>query len=263
MSILLDALKKSEEQRQLGNTPDIHAPGDHRPDGENEGSRRWLTAALLAVSAVAIVWVVWAQYRPPAADEISESVSETPQLSEARPPGVTARAPAMPGAKKSRTPVESFDGESAEPAGADQQSPDDTAQRRELAQTFNQYQKPAEAEPVPSRKQAAPTRPKTPVPEQREPAPGPDESGPAVDTPLEPHISEPISYWELPQNVRDDMPEFRITVMVYADEPGDRFMLINGQRLVESESIDGVELVEIRRHGAVFRYRTYEFLVKG
>ena len=74
---------------------------------------------------------------------------------------------------------------------------------------------------------------------------------------------EPVSYWELPQNVRDGMPELRITVMVYDDDPVERFMLVNGQRLREKDSLEGVELEEIRRDGAVFRYRNYRFLVKG
>ena len=53
MSILLDALKKSEEQRQLGKAPSIHSPvaepGDGRP-----GSPQWIPLALMAVSAIAL-----------------------------------------------------------------------------------------------------------------------------------------------------------------------------------------------------------------
>ena len=53
-------------------------------------------------------------------------------------------------------------------------------------------------------------------------------------------------------------------MLVYAEKPEDRFLLINGQRLVEKEELTaGVVLEEIRRDGAVFRYRNYRFLVKG
>ena len=56
----------------------------------------------------------------------------------------------------------------------------------------------------------------------------------------------------------------RINVLVYAENPEDRFLLINGQRLVEKEELaDGVVLDEIRRDGAVFLFRNYRFLVKG
>ena len=81
---------------------------------------------------------------------------------------------------------------------------------------------------------------------------------------LKPHIAEPISYWELPQGVRDTLPEIRISVLVFAEDPGDRFVLSNGQRLVEKDELEGgLVLDEIRRDGAVFRYRKYRFLVKG
>jgi hypothetical protein len=81
---------------------------------------------------------------------------------------------------------------------------------------------------------------------------------------LEPHIAEPISYWELPQGVRDNLPEIKITVLVYADKPDDRFLLTNGQRMAEKDELqNGLVLDEIRRDGAIFLYRKYRFLVKG
>ena len=70
--------------------------------------------------------------------------------------------------------------------------------------------------------------------------------------------------WELPQGIRDSLPELHITVLVYAEDPQDRFVLVCGQRLVEKDSYqDGVILEEIRREGAVFLYRNYRFLVEG
>jgi hypothetical protein len=54
------------------------------------------------------------------------------------------------------------------------------------------------------------------------------------------------------------MPELKIMVLVYAEEAEDRFLLINGQRLVENEELEeGLLLEEIRREGAVFTYRNY------
>jgi hypothetical protein len=53
-------------------------------------------------------------------------------------------------------------------------------------------------------------------------------------------------------------------VLVYAESPEDRFVLVGGQRLVEKDEVDtGVVLDEIRRDGAVFLFRSYRFLVKG
>ncbi len=77
-------------------------------------------------------------------------------------------------------------------------------------------------------------------------------------------LQKPISYWELPQGIRDNLPEIKITVLVYAENPDDRFLLSNGQRMVEKDELDGgLVLDEIRKDGAVFLYRNYRFLVKS
>ncbi|NIP17056.1 MAG: GspB domain-containing protein, partial [Xanthomonadales bacterium] len=71
-----------------------------------------------------------------------------------------------------------------------------------------------------------------------------------------------ITYWQLPDSIRAELPEFRVRVMVYAERPEDRFILVNGQRLLEGDSLQpGLVVREIRRDGVVFSYRLYEFLV--
>jgi general secretion pathway protein B len=81
---------------------------------------------------------------------------------------------------------------------------------------------------------------------------------------LEPYVSEPLSYWQMPQSLRDSMPPLHITVLVYAEKPSDRFLLINGERLHEKETLsDGLVLEEIQRDRAIFTYRNYRFQVKS
>ena len=77
-------------------------------------------------------------------------------------------------------------------------------------------------------------------------------------------MTEPISYWQLPQSVRDSLGELRVSVLVYAENPQDRFLLVNGQRLREQESLeDGLLLLEIQRDRAIFSYRDYRFQLKS
>ena len=72
-----------------------------------------------------------------------------------------------------------------------------------------------------------------------------------------------VGYWELPDAIRADIPEIKFSVLVYAGEPADRFVLINGQRLAEGDSIQqGLVVEEIRRDGVVFSFRLYQFLVE-
>lgn len=259
MSILLDALKKSEEQRQLGKTPDIHGTGDHKPAGERKPAQLWLPLLLSIVAVVAMSWFGLKQYREPEMD----SVSGAPAVSERKAPLANSQPEQDGSGPVARTPVESFEAP-AEQAGPVEGGPagQDEQRRQELAQSFNQFKEPEPAatvaEPVATGAAAGPeAEAEVEVPS----------SQPAQQTaqarPVAPHESAPISYWELPQNVRDNLPEFHITVMVYAERPENRFLLINGQRMVENDSVNGVLLEEIQRHGAVFRYRNYRFLVKG
>jgi general secretion pathway protein B len=81
--------------------------------------------------------------------------------------------------------------------------------------------------------------------------------------PFRPGEPEPIGYWELPDAVRSSVPEIKFSVLVYAADPADRFVLINGQRLGEGDSVQaGLVIKEIRREGVVFSYRLYQFLVE-
>ena len=139
MSILLEALKKSEEQRQLGKTPDIHDPADHNPGGETKMGRLWIPLSMMAIAAVVITWLVWQQYRAPVLEAVSQSpeVSQR-QISAAGPDRADAGVPAQ----EDRTPVESYVAEDSEtqpgvePDGAEEQK------REELARSFSQFSEP-------------------------------------------------------------------------------------------------------------------------
>lgn len=254
MSILLDALKKSEEQRQLGKTPDIHDTVDHKPAGERKQAQLWLPLAMIVVAVVAMSWLGLKQFREPE----MESVSGEPAVSQRQAPQTNVQPQQAEPGSTPRTPVESFKAPAEQTAAVDSASPGQDEQRREeLAQSFNQFKKP---EPETAATELAGTDPAV---QKAEVPVAPVERQSTQPAPVQPHESTPLSYWELPQNVRDSLPEFQITVMVYAEKPENRFLLINGQRMVEKDNLNGVVLEEIQRHGAVFRYRNYRFLVKG
>jgi len=293
MSILLDALKKSETQRQLGKTPTIHTAVE-APDAARATEQQWIPLSMLALSAVAIAWFGWQQFREPEAalDQAGVEVVAMPQAVETpavETPLVDAPAVTPPAAEtpvvENQVPAEKAEPGSMKPEmGASlwnakkdladstnppANSPEEARERREkLSQSFNSYEAEkdtvtdTEVELSPTTVAKTSSDPATNQPRVAEEAP--------VATParrssrLQPHKSEPISFWQIPQALRDGLPEFRINVLVYAEKQEDRFLLINGQRLVEKEELtDGVVLDEIRRDGAVFLYRNYRFLVKS
>ena len=255
MSILLDALRKSEEQRQLGKPPSIHSPasgaGDARP-----GAQQWIPLTLIAVSAIAMAWIGWQQYRLPAAPATRDSVTEVAAASaqagaQVEPESGSGRGedkpeppPARPPQAALRTPVEGFRPETKALRNVTVMPPD--------VQADGQPAEPAASEAAPEVAAAAQSGGSAAA-----------EAKPR-ESRVERHVTEPISFWELPQGIRDGLPELHVTVLVYAERPQDRFVLVSGQRLVEKDEYgDGVVLEEIRRDGAVFQYRTYRFLMKG
>ena len=254
MSILLDALKKSEEQRQLGQAPDIHARSESSSGRGAVAAAPWLPILLVAIAAVVIATFSWRQYQEPEG-VAAEVVSEQPAVASRSAGEAVSRASREEVAPAASSPLATYTAPREEPAADTAADAGEDRQKRELAQSFNQFQRPASEEGAEaSGSQIAPAaqEPETTVasvPERR-PEPGP--TGP-----------QPVSFWELPQNVRDGMPELRITVLVYADNPDDRFVLVNGRRLGEQDTLEGVLLDEIRRDGAVFQYRNYRFLVRN
>ncbi len=255
MSILLNALKKSETQRQLGKTPTIHTALE-APDVERQTEQQWIILSMLAVSAVAIAWFGWQQFREPVdatgVDVLAiTQVEVNPALAEDPERGGMERTPSASLSNEKKSQTDSTIHPVADPVEA-------MERRARLSQSFSSYQ--AEKDTATGKEaDLPPTTVAQPVAEA-----APVATPAKRSTRSQPHQSEPISFWQIPQALREGLPEFRINVLVYAEKPQDRFLLINGQRLVEKEELAaGVILDEIRRDGAVFRYRNYRFLVKG
>jgi hypothetical protein len=75
---------------------------------------------------------------------------------------------------------------------------------------------------------------------------------------------EIISWWQVPEKMREGLPDLRISVLVYAEQPDNRFLLLNGERLKEGQELsNGLLLEEIRRDRAIFSYRNYRFFLKS
>ena len=278
MSILLDALRKSEEQRRLGEVPDIHSPmaSGHKAAGP---WRRWAVFGAIGVVSLAVAWFGWWQLSgtgsaPGASQERAELAVSRSAEADAQPArGLAVETaggdpvPAAPVSAEAETASEVAAGASSERPAVPRKSRVNesftTFEASPLVVAEQRSESPPRATPAAAQAVEAAVA-ATPDQTPAEPPPSavePRETGPAE---TDPRSTKPISFWELPQSVRDSLPDFRITVLVYADRPEDRFVLIGGNRLVEKDQlVDGLVLDEIRRDGAVFTYRNYRFLVEG
>ena len=281
MSFLLEALKKSEEQKHRGEIPTIHSA---TPQGPERGKSHLPLVAIVVLLLIVIAWLSWrtwftgeqaASVETPAGPEVAVTASAPPlspmpsqqpprQISEAatgqlaeRPAELIQRPQtAVPG-DASRTPVEKFEGETASWTATPQVNNSANPKTDENGSNSNtQALLPAEDEVARLSQQAASLG-----------EPGTDGEG---DRPLpetagtqQPHRSEPVSIWELPDSVRQGLPAMRMSVLVYAERVDDRFALINGERLQQGdELVAGLEVEEIRRDGVVFSYQFYRFLLR-
>ena len=248
MSILLEALRKSEKDQRSSEAPNIHT--DDQPGPASDSIKTGPLTLLLVVALFASGWFVWQQYQPPAG---SYQPPVTLKADQVRAVTVPTASPEADGgeivqaaasdtvansvAGKSRTPVESYQ-----------------AAIRNISQAKPGRPKPASNDPV---KQLADDSDR---PTTTQTANSPE---PVTVSKNESREPAPISYWELPDAIRADIPEIKFSVLVFSKKPADRFVLVNGQRLTEGDSPQsGLVVKEIRRDGVVFSYRLYQFLVE-
>jgi general secretion pathway protein B len=235
MSILLEALRKSEQSKRPLEAPTIHA--EQQTAVASEPIRKGPLALLLFVALILIAWIVWRQYQPPTGGyqppvtlpanrdgAITTPVSTLQATDSNKGSGKVAKGDL----NQQRTPVEKY---------------------RQAIRDINQ--------PKASRSKPQPADADVRI-AKKKPAKKPAGIARGADKNL-----APISYWELPDTVRAEVPEMSFSVLVYATRPADRFVLVNGKRLQEGDSYrQGLVVKEIRRDGVVFSYRLYQFLVE-
>lgn len=244
MSILLEALRKSEKNQHLREAPTIHS--DDQPDSASEPLPTGMLALMLVVTLFVSGWFVWRQYRPPTVisqPPVTQVVNETqvdstPEPEDKQGNQATNLEPdASTSSAQTRTPVESYEPpvtDDPQPEQAEQDVASESVAQRVAQKTDNTQARPRQASSTePAEKQYHPGEP------------------------------EPITYWELPDAVRASVPEIKFSVLVFATKPEDRFVLINGERLGEGDTAQpGLVVKEIRRDGVIFSYRLYQFLVE-
>ena len=225
MSFILDALKKSESERQRQAGPALLEMRIVRP------TRRlpvWalIVGALLIISVAALAWVVLKPSAAPATAQAGAAPPTgpiAPNTVPASAPAATAVAPtpsaAGPGTQAATAAVPM---QTAPPVGAVQQS------------VANPADNPADTEPA-----------VTQAPMMRQ-------------EPSGPNTANLHTYAEL----GGSLPELRLDLHVYAQNPAERYAFINMHKMHEGDTTpEGVQVKEITPTGVVMEYRGTEFLL--
>ncbi len=69
---------------------------------------------------------------------------------------------------------------------------------------------------------------------------------------------------ELPSPVRQGLPSFSVSALLYSNNPASRMVRVNDQMLHEGQALgEDLKLDEITRDGLIFRYQKYRFYVEA
>ena len=245
MSYILEALKKSEQERQIGHVPDLSMVQE-TPARAAPRWPRWLLAALLLNVAIlsVLAWRVWDA-------RMSPTVASAPTgPAQVAPAGAT---PAQPVAAGAEPAVDTLASTPSAAVPAPEQSPaavQDEVPEPALPEPVSQMPAPA-VEPVQSMQAA--TDPQTQL--------GPDlEALPPVDGA---DAAAAVPRWEdLPAEQRAGLPVPRIDVHVFAQEPERRFVLINLRKYQQGDTLDDGAVIEtILADGIVLSYQGQQYRV--
>lgn len=270
MSLILEALKKSEAERRLGHLPDLMTPASDTASGTG---RAWLPGFLLGLAVALLLvaglagWWWWAT-RDNVASEmpIAETVGAA---ADAPAPAVdsdrhesgqdiaaSARSPAS--APRAASPA------AVTPAQVITQVP--TREDPEFVGNERESMPmPAGSIPLPPPAPApAAARPAAPAPAQTPPPPAPSIAAPApapAPVPAEPLEAVPLLSMLMPAQ-REGLPPLRLSMHVYDADPAGRFVLIDGRRYRQGDAIgDGLVVDVIRPDGALVARGSLRFLV--
>jgi general secretion pathway protein B len=235
MSYILEALKKAQAERQLGNAPTIHAPAPSyaAPRAGQGVQRRYLAlgvGVVVVAAAVALLWprlageppVQLATAVPPAA--VPATVPATAPVATPAPPAAVIPAPAAV----------------VQPAPAPAPAPAPVTETRPVRV------KPAPA-PVVSTVSPSPQ----PSPQQREAAPAPATVAP------QPVGDEQLrTLQQLPDTLQREIPKVAFGGYIYSPTPGESLLLVDKMLRREGEEVaPGLVLERLTPKAAVMNYR--------
>ncbi|HEX7810271.1 MAG TPA: general secretion pathway protein GspB [Burkholderiales bacterium] len=229
MSFILDALRKSDQQRQRGTPPTLLAAQEPTTATRRPGFLVYgLLAVVLVGAGVVIGWLrPWqSEQRAPATPEIAAA-----KPTESAPLQATPPEPAPP-----------------PPASVPQPQP------APPVQTTPSLSRPSESAPAEPQQQ----KPKPPARvklEKEIPAPSADiaQADAAAELPVTPMEA-------LPLPIRQSLPAMTISFHAYSAKPENRMVGINNRILREGDDLaPGLQLEQITRDGMIFGYQGHRF----
>jgi general secretion pathway protein B len=261
VSYILEALRKSQQERELGQVPTLDT-ANFSASPVTGRSNTWILVALgLAVLAVMIALYAALRDSPPEAE--SPLVPEQPSAETALPAPVGEQPVPEPGA--AATPAQALVDAPGPGSVPREEAGSDTARVDEASETSRVDS--AKPEPIPSPAPARipyreqPVEERIPEDLRRDIEAFKDElrSGGSGSKP-KPTEQVPPRKLRLPSEVKDRLPEFMMSVHVYDKEPAKRFVLIDALKMRQGDRTrSGIGVEEILSDGAVLSFEGHRF----
>lgn len=275
MSYILEALKKSQQERELGHVPTLESPA-FPAEERGERPNPWVLVAVILAALAVVIALFTALRGGPQAPDAVEAVAR-------KAPPEALRARSEPAAPEQRSSAPVADGQEVVQPGSKQQAPrlpsvQDPASREEEDSDLV-MEAPAVAPPRPTQErmppvaQAPPPAPARPqegkVPEdliadieafKREVRAAQTRKGKSKKNEEKKTKKIAPEDLRLPKDLRERLPEFIMSAHIYDKVPSKRFVLINGLKTREGEeSREEITVVEILPDGAVLSFEGNRF----
>ena len=258
MSLILEALRRSEAERRRGQAPGLFVEQVALPSRRRAKTPAWAWAMAVALVVVLAAWG-WREFggRTEPASPAADAGASPPVVAPARATDPVAEAARATTEADTNEPfaVARDELDRGSPQEAVSTDPDLRPTAPEPASlpaprtSSNLARNPlAEAQTPPDRAQTAPP-PAGIVAASPAAAPVPAAIAPEPTAPAEealPRLSE------LGADERSRLPPLKLSMHVYADEAAQRFVILDGKRLREGDHAgDGIVVEAIRRDGLV------------
>jgi general secretion pathway protein B len=256
MSIILEALRKSEAARRRNETPELFATmPTATPPTRTRPHWPWWAMAIVGIATLALASWLWSRTETsvgtatnadPSASKSLDDGSGSPSISNDESALTTAsntptRAPTSvpvttPAASVSASPAPPTQTASAPPASPI--SPPVIAPRPSASTSL---------EPAPRVDNGA-----MPMPPS---ASRPAETASSANPFRSPQSDTPLALADLDPGTRKQLPPLKLSMHVWNDTPSQRFVILDGQRLREGDVLGEIVIERITRDGAMLSWR--------